>query len=252
MTRQSTNGNGNPHGNAIWMRRVVPAGYERATLILDGTSPLLMNSADADRSSETYRAYALLGKKKGKSLDDEQRLAELEWSLRLYLDAEIGPYVPGINVKELLRSSATKWRKGQEIVRSLAVLDYRIPLLYEGPRDQAGLWENGFSYTTMVANAGAGSGRVPRTRPKFNHWAIAAEIAFDPEDLDFDFLTVVADRAMKYGLGDGRTIGFGAFTSSLERGELHKVASNGCALKERDKDQVLAHLALVDRLVQAA
>jgi hypothetical protein len=234
-----------------WLRRVVPAGYARATLVLEGRSPLLQNSSDYDRHSETYRAYKLLGSKKRKSLDDEERLAELEWALALYLDEEVGPYVPGKNVKELLCSAATKWRKGEEIKRSLLVVDYRIPLLYDGPRDQQGLWDAGYEYTAMVANAGAGSGRVPRCRPKFDDWSLGVDLAYDPEDLDFDFLSVVAERSKKYGLGDYRPE-FGAFEATLEQGELAKAAANGVALKPRDKTQLLAHLAFVDRIMVGA
>lgn len=235
-------------GGWSWLRRVVPAGYARATLIFEGTSPILQNSSEYDRSSEIYRAYKLLGAKKRKSLDDEARLAELEWTLALYLDEQVGPYIPGKNVKELLRSAATKWRKGEEIKRSLAVIEYRIPLLYDGPRDQAELWAAGYQYTTMVANAGAGSGRVPRCRPKFDGWSLAVDLAFDPEDLDFDFLSVVAERSMKYGLGDYRPE-FGAFEATLEQGELAKAMSNGSALKARNRDQLLAHLAFTERIM---
>src|SRR5262245_31815410 len=100
-----------------WARRVVPAGYQHATLTLTGTSPLLMSSGEVDRDSETFRAYYHLGKKRAKSLDDEKRISELEWTLRLYFDDEIGPYIPEANVHKLLRDSATKWRKGEEIKR---------------------------------------------------------------------------------------------------------------------------------------
>jgi len=235
-----------------WLRRIVPAGYAQATLSLSGTSPLLMNNAEADRSGETYRAYYLLGKKKGKSLDDEQRLRELEWQLCLYLDDEIGPYVPGKNVKELLRSAATKWRKGEEIKRSLIVVEYRIPVLYDGPRDQAGLWEGKYEYTTMVANAGAGSGRVLRCRPKFDEWALLVELAYDPEDLDLDFLHLVVERSKKYGLGDGRAIGFGSFEAELLPGDIHKLGANGDALKLIDQNQLAAHIAARDRIMVEA
>ena len=230
-----------------WLRRVIPPGYQLGTLTLTGTAPLLMNSGEFDRDGETYRAYYLLGQKKKKSLDDEKRLRELEWTLRIYIDDEIGPYIPGKNVKELLRSAATKWRKGEEIKRSLVVVDYRIPLLYDGPRTAGELWKAGFKYEAMVANAGAGSGRVVRCRPQFAGWALATEIAWDPEELDFDFLEVVVERTKKYGLGDYRPE-FGSFQATLDAGELHKPGSNGDALKARSKVQMDAHRAFVDRI----
>jgi len=234
-----------------WFRRIVPPGYQRATLSLTGTSPLLMNSGDVDRDGEDYRAYYLLGQKKGKSLDDDARLRELEWALAMYLDETVGPFIPGKNVKELLRAAATKFRKGEDVKRSLVVIDHRVPLLYDGPRDQHGLWADGYRYTTLAANGGVSRGRVWRCRPKFDEWALVAELAYDPEDLDLDFLGIVVERARKYGLGDYRPE-FGSFDAELIPGELHKLAANGNALKPIVKEQLKAHQAIVARVMEAA
>lgn len=250
-TKDATNGNtrSSKRGGFIqsWLRRVVPAGYQNATLILNGTSPLLMNSSGFDRDGETYRAYYHLGKKRGKSLEDEQKLRQLEWSLRVYLDQELGPFIPGVNVKELLRSAATNWRKGAELKRSLAVLAYRIPLMYDGPRTQDELWEAGYKFEAMVTNAGAGSGRVLRCRPMFDEWALVAELAYDPEEFDWDMLGLIVERAQKYGLGDYRPE-FGAFEATLEKGELHKLGVNGDAIKPVVREKLLAHQAFVERI----
>jgi hypothetical protein len=174
-----------------------------------------MNSSEYDRASDTYRAFKALGSKRGKTIEDELRLGELEFHLGLHYDEKVGVFIPGINLKELIRSAATKYRKGEEIRRSLIVPDYRIPLIYDGPRTPAELYAQGYYDTRMVANAGAGSGRVPRTRPAFEEWAIETDIAFDPEDLDDDLVQNAIDRSTKYGFGDGRSIGFGAFEPTL-------------------------------------
>lgn len=231
-----------------WMRRIVPAGYAEATLHLEGTSPLLMNSGEVDRDSELYRAYFLLGQKKRKTLEDEARLRELEWELRLYLDADIGPYIPGKNVKEMIRSAATKWRRGEDIKRSLVVVPYRIPLIYEGPRDQAGLWAGGYRYTAMVANAGFGSGRVLRCRPMFETWAVDVPLAYDPEDIDADFLEVTIERTQKYGLGDYRPE-FGSFRATLDGPAFHRNGRKGMAEKPTNGVNKAAHDAANARII---
>jgi hypothetical protein len=231
-----------------WHRRIIPAGYAMAALNLEGTSPLLMSCGEADLDSELYRAFFLLGQKRNKSLDDQARLREMEWQLRLYLDNEIGPYIPGKNIKEMLRQSATKWRKGEEIKRSLVVSEYRIPLIYKGPRDQQGLWDEGFRYTARVANAGVGSGRVIRCRPMFEYWSLDVEIAYDPEELDFDFLQLVAERSQKYGLGDYRPE-FGSFKIILTEGVLNKSQAKGDATKRRNRLEMKAHSASTKRIV---
>lgn len=234
-----------------FLRRVVPQGYATATLVLEGTAPLLMNSAEADRESELFRAFTMLSKKKGKSLDDEERLREMEWQIRIYLDPKIGPYIPGKNIKEMLRSAATKWKKGEEIKRSLIVAENRIPLLYDGPRDQDGLWKAGFKYTTLVSNSGAGSGRVLRCRPMFENWSLKCEVAYDPEDLDEDLLHLAVERTQKYGLGDYRPT-FGSFNSRLEQVAIAKNGAKGDARKMRDATEDAAHDQFVKRIKVAA
>lgn len=231
-----------------WFRRIVPMGYQLGSVVMTGTAPLLMKSGEYDREGETYRAYALLGAKRAKSLDDKARLRELEWALGLYLDAEMGPYVPGKNVKELLRESATKWKKGSDVKRSLVVIPNRIPLMYDGPREQQALWNAGYELTLMIANLGGG-GRVDRCRPKFDNWGIVVECAFDPEDIDPDFMPVVVERAQKFGLGDYRPE-FGSFEASWVPGELHKAAANGDGLKPLHRDLLKAHIAFLARIMR--
>lgn len=230
-----------------WMRRVVPPGYAQASLQLSGTAPLLMNSGEFDRDGELYRTFRMLGQKRGKTLDDEARLRELEWELALYLDADIGPYIPGKNIKAMLIKAATKWRRGADIERSLVVVQYRVPLDYDGPRDQAGLWASGFRYTAMVTNAGMNRGRVTRCRPMFMDWGVQATLAYDPEDLDGDFLQLVAERAQKLGLGDYRPE-FGAFSAVLTPGATTRAGRNGQGTKAIDKVAVAAHSAQVASL----
>lgn len=214
-------------------RRVIPIGYQVHELHLQGVTPLLMSSGEADRESDTYQAYRMLSKKRGKSLEDESRLRELEWYTRLYYDVLVGCYIPGKNVKEMLRSAATKWRKGEDVKRSLIIPDYRIPLIYDGPREPSEIWAAGFSYVAMVANAGAGSGRVERCRPCFDEWELRTEIAFDPEDLNADEISTFVERSQKYGLGDYRP-DFGSFEASLTFLREERKEAKASAAKPRD------------------
>jgi hypothetical protein len=234
-----------------FLRRIVPPGYATGMVEFVGTSPLLMNSAEADRDSELYRTFYMLGQKKRKTLDDEARLRELEWQLRIYLDEKIGPYVPGRMVKEVLRRSATKWSKGEDIKRSLVVIEYRVPLVYDGPRDQQALWDAGYRFTTMVANNGFNAGRVLRCRPMFPDWTVKAEIAWDPEDLDTDLLAAVVDRSQKYGLGDYRPE-FGSFKATLFDGDMHKIGAKGDATKARNGVGEKNHDAFKARIMVGA
>src|SRR5512137_1175796 len=230
-------------------RRVVPEGYSTETLHLDGTAPLLMNSGEADRDSDLYRSYFLLGRQRAKSMEDDARLRRMEWELRLYLDPDLGPFIPGKNIKEMLRAAATKWKKGEDIKRSLVVIENRIPLQYEGPRDEQGLWDGGFSYTTMVANNGMNAGRVLRCRPMFTTWSLDVSIAYDPDEIERDMLELIVERTQKYGLGDYRPE-FGAFQATLGAPEVkRRTRATGLAIKNRNNHAEAAHDAHVARIM---
>lgn len=232
-----------------WLRRVVPEGYATATLHLTGTAPLLMNSPEADRDSELFRAYTLLGQKKGKTLDDEARLRQLEWELRIYLDADLGPYVPGRTIKAVLQAAAGKFKKGATLERSLITILYRIPLEYDGPRDQEGLWDAGYRYSTMVKNAGFNAGRVIRCRPMFPDWSITADLAFDPEEVDADTLAAIVERSQRYGIGDYRPE-FGAFSATLDVSPISRRSRDGLGNKSRNGHEEAAHEAFKARIME--
>ncbi len=221
------------------LRREPPNGYLVYELTLTGETPLLMSSGEIDRESDLYREYRALSKQRAKTLEQEAQLRELEWHTRIYFDEMLGPYIPGKNVKEMLRAAATKWKLGEAVRRSLVVPDYRIPLVYEGPRTLDDLWAQGFRYTAMVSNAGAGAGRVERCRPCFDQWSLICEIAFDTDELDADSMLKIVKRSEKYGLGDYRPE-FGAFITTVEfvREQKAKVQANGA--KKIDKRQAEA------------
>lgn len=234
------------------MRRVIPPGYLVCELELTGQTPLLMSSAEADRRSDTYRAYRALSKKRAKTLEDEDRLRELEFYTRLYYDEQVGVYLPGRNVKELLRSAATKWRQGEDVKRSLIVPEYRLPLTYSGmPKTPEQLWKGGYYFVAMVSNAGAGSGRVERTRPMFEEWSLKSELAFDPEDLDLDAVQSFVERSRKYGIGDYRP-DFGAFDAKLTFLRQQRTDANAEATNPRDNVVEAAVQGAKRRLMEEA
>lgn len=251
MARQ---GNGNGDG-MIWFRRIVPIGYKIALLRLTGLTPLLMHST-ADVRSKEYRAYKLLSQKKGKTLSEEEKVAQLDWKLGLYLDEKIGPFIPGVNIGQLLRQSASNLnRKGASVARSLRVPLFRIPLIYEGPRDEAGLWKQGFQQYDWVRNSGAGSGRVVRCRPMFSDWQLEAEIAYDDQEFDFDYLEAAIQHSEKFGLGDWRPGSphggdFGIFEATLTLIGENGKGVNGSAIKPVDEAAKKAHDAHIAKILQ--
>lgn len=205
-----------------------------------------MNSATADRQSNEFRAFTILSRKTKKTVDDEARLAEMSWAMALYLDPEQGPYIPGKNIKKLLQEAAAKWKKGADIQRSLVVPEYRVSLIYDGPRDQEGLWDKDYIYTAMVQNAGSG-GRVIRHRPCFEDWGLTTELAWDSEDIDYDVLKNVVERSQKYGLGDYRPE-FGTFNAELGPETIYKGGAVVNGSRYVDDLDLTAHKASVKRI----
>ena len=229
-------------------RRAIPTGYLVYHIILTGLSPLLMSNGEVDRESDLYIAYETLAATRKKTREQRAQLRELEWNTRLYYDKEIGPYIPGKNIKELIRSAATKTRDGENVRRGLVVPDYRLPLIYDGPREADELWKAGFRYTTMVANAGAGSGRVDRTRPCFDQWSLEFDVAFDQEELDAKRFEDVVNRTEKFGLGDYRPE-FGAFEASFDFVRIESADLRVSGVKARDKKAEKANAVRAERVM---
>lgn len=196
--------------------RIIPKSFRLAKWTLKGVTPLLMG---ADRQQDPFDDQArvlkgLVGERESsRSIDKTMAIARLEWELRLYFDEELGPYVPGDNPKTCLAQSATFAKKGETVRKHLVVLDAKLPLEYDGPRDLEGLWDAGYRDQRGVVNSGRSGGRVRRTRPMFEEWSLEVPIAYNPAELDSDTLAQAGELAQIRGIGDGRRIGFGQFES---------------------------------------
>jgi hypothetical protein len=196
--------------------RIVPAAYRSAQLRLEGEAPLLMHRDTLlDITHPLTRQFReLTGKdSKQRTMDDEMNIARIEWLAGIYHDDDTGPYMPGSSVKAALAGAATRWRKGTTVQRALIVVQTKIPLEYEGPRGLDDLWEEGFRDMRGAVNSGRNRGRVMRCRPLFEEWALTAEIAYDPQELDRDVLESIAEFAQVRGIGDFRP-DFGTFTAT--------------------------------------
>jgi len=183
-----------------------------------GTTPLLMHAPTTiDPLHPVAKEMATIIKAKkasDRTEDDHARLAELEWHAALYVAPGLldGPVVPTANIKRSL-SKGAYYAKGQKVstavTNGIDPLDMFAALAYEGPRDPSDLYKDGrFADRRAVK----GGGKVMRTRPRFDKWALVADFELDESLLDFADLAASADMAGRLGLCDGRKIGFGRFT----------------------------------------
>ncbi len=178
---------------------------------IEGIAPLLMHSARlADPMDDATKALAAVTGKRKKTDDDHIEVARLEHLGSLYISQEFGPFIPGQNIEAALFRGATRTKQGTHLKSALLIPQNVNPLLYRGPRDAEGLWnDKAFVHRSSVK---VGTSRVIRTRPVFPTWSLAFEGDLDTEVVDkASFESIAATTGRLVGLGDWRPR-FGRFT----------------------------------------
>ena len=176
-----------------------------------GTSPLLMHS---DRLSNpldplTKEIKTYTGKRK-KTDDDFTEIARLEWVGGLYHDEKTGPYLPARNVKAMLIQAAKKSKDGPKVKTGCTILEDKLPISYEGPREVKTLWSSG-KFTDM-RSVGVQGARCMRCRPIFQEWETTFTVIYDPAVVDkADLLRFAEVGGQVVQLGDYRPANGGDF-----------------------------------------
>lgn len=170
---------------------------ETLKLKIEGRGPLLMQADTlADPlNPATVQHKALTGKKK-KTEEDHIAIARSEFIASLYYRKEIGVHIPGQNFDGAFRAAAAMHRQRMNWDRGCIVLDDAAPLLYDGPRTPAALWENRDfvdARAVVVSNR-----RVIRYRPIFREWACEIALQFDPQIMSDSEVVKIINDAGKY------------------------------------------------------
>lgn len=180
---------------------------------IEGIAPLLMHSARlADPMDDATKALAAVTGKRKKTDEDHIEVARLEHLGSLYVSQEFGPFIPGQNLEAALFRGAARTKQGTALKSALLIPMNVNALIYRGPRDAKGLWED----KTYVhrSSVKVGTSRVIRTRPVFPTWSVGFEGELDLEVVDKASLATIADTTGRLvGLGDWRPR-FGRFTVS--------------------------------------
>lgn len=177
----------------------------------DGDEPLIVhNGLLADREYEWTRKLSVATSKRNKTDDDHAEVARLEWRGSLYFDDNVGPYLPGDNVRRCLLDAARLTKEGKKIERGVLRLSRINALQYDGPRIPERMWEDErFRHRAIVK---VGTSKVVRTRPKFVNWSTSVIIDFDTSVIEGRDLMRIATAAGQYvGIGDGRPFYGGRF-----------------------------------------
>ncbi len=176
---------------------------EKIKVRITGTRPILLHSSiGSDPLNQLTKNHKKLTSKRKKTDEDHEQIAKSEWTMALYYDEKIGPYLPGVNIEASIIAGAKLKKLGKTIQRGVEVLTDECKLEYSGPRDPEKLWNAGFydARTVKVQQA-----RLVRYRHIFNNWSCAVEILFDEEIINKDELvTCIVDAGLYCGIGDFR------------------------------------------------
>src|SRR5438034_10627984 len=108
-----------------------------------GTRPLLMHNVQLASPLNRYaKEIKEISSKRIKTEEDRISLAHVEFCGSLYIDDQLGPYIPGTMIFANLIEGAKTTKSGKKVERGLDVIDLINPLLYDGPRDMNGLWDD--------------------------------------------------------------------------------------------------------------
>ena len=184
---------------------------------IDGTTPLKMHSEKLANplDSLTKKMKAITGKRK-KTEDDQVAIMEIEFEAGMYFDEELGPFLPAKCLKAMIREAAKKTRAGINVSEALSILEFKVPLLYKGPRDVVGLWKANMYDVSSVCVGGKST--VMRTRPMFFPWAAEFTICYDESVINRDDLIAwLATAGTRTGFMDHRPE-FGKFDLKVLEG----------------------------------
>jgi hypothetical protein len=183
-------------------------------ITITGTAELLMHNARLSNPLDPVaKAMKKVSSKRTKTDDDYEEIARLEHAGSLYLDPDVGPYIPGENIQRCLTDAAKVTRAGVKVTRGVFISTDTNPLGYKGPRDVDGLWaDENFRHMKSVK---VQQNRIQRCRPRFRQWTLEADGTLDTSVLALDDLCAIAETAgAMIGLGDYRPR-FGRFTTQV-------------------------------------
>lgn len=173
-------------------------------LELVGLSPILMHSErGANPLDPGTKAMKVITGKKKKTDEDYEELAQMDWTMGMYFDDKIGPYIPGLNVRASIVAGGKMNKLGTTLQKGTMILTDKIQLEYDGPRTLKGLWADAKyrDIRSVVVN----QSRNMRCRPIFHEWKLVVDVHFDTKIIDVDQILLSAENAGSYiGIGDFR------------------------------------------------
>ena len=175
---------------------------------IQGTSPILMHNGAAglDTRSPQNREIAEIAKKKGtnRTVADDERLAELECYVGLYVDPSGAATLPASALWASIEQGARKFKQGPQVREGLIIADRDV--VFEYDRERYGITPDDLAKTTQfTVPVVVNRARILRTRPMFEDWACRFLVDADEGLVDEEQLWKWVDTAgRRVGLGDWR------------------------------------------------
>ena len=185
-------------------------------LKIKSTTPMLMHSDRfANPLDPATKAHKALTSNRKKTDDVHEAIARSEYIGALYIDRD-GPFLPSFNLDSCFVEAAKMQKLGKHAKRAMMVMEDKIYLKYDGPRDA----------NEMVADprfvdarsVRVGMARLTRYRPRFNDWEAQCSLAVDTDQINENEVRVILENAGRLvGVGDFRPK-FGRFTVEVMEG----------------------------------
>lgn len=205
--------------------RSVLANVDSATVVLTGSTPLVMDSIEhsdpEDPLSKAIRSITA----KGASMteEDQHRKDRLAYMSSLYLNDDGRLVIPWNNVSRALTTGAYyvggtalsgKVDKGASCVGSGESL-----LSYTGPEPPKLFDDPAFCLRKMVnKNPSGKKAMIATTRPKFDDWSVSFPVVVLNDVCGFDdFIRALTATGATVGIGNARKLGYGRFTVRAEK-----------------------------------
>lgn len=168
----------------------------------------------ADPFDPITKSIKRITSKREKSEEDQLEILHLEYLGGLYLDSNIGPYIPGENIARCLKAGAQIKTAGPKVDRGLFISSDINPFSYRGPRTPETLWADD-NFRLIASVRLNGRTRMQRCRPLFREWTVEAEGVLDTRLLGLEQLQEFAELAgSMIGLGDWHPR-YGRFTAEV-------------------------------------
>ena len=184
---------------------------ETLKIKLTGTSPLIVHGDRLANPLDPLKKEIATYTAKRKKTDEAWAVIfRLEWEGALYFKESVGPVMPGMCLKAMLRSAAKLSKMGRHIQRGVMILETEVPIEYDGPRELERMWKaERFADIRSVVVKGS---RVMRCRPIFHEWTVSFSVLVNADILNPDEVVQFFRTAGQIeGLCENRTNGYGRF-----------------------------------------